>query len=82
MVHQYIFTEENIKSLYEKALEFSMPPVTINEGTKSESLYYPNKPMHDWAMDNYSFEEIIFYICNRDPNLCNAVYDYAHRGNI
>ena len=82
MVYQEIFRQENIKSLYEKALEFSMPPVTINEGSKSESLYYPNKPLHDWAIETLSFEEIIFFVCDGNPGLCNAVYDYAHREEI
>ena len=82
MVYQEIFTEDYIKSLYDRVIAFSVPPITINKGGKSESLYYPNKPMHDWTTETHSFEEIIFFICDGNPGLCNAVYDYAHREEI
>lgn len=73
-----MISQETIKFFYEKAVAFSCPPIIINEGTKTESLYYENKKLHDWILDNYSFEEIIYKVCGKDRDLCNAVYDYAY----
>lgn len=68
---------ETVKEYYDRSIAYSRPPIFINKGLRSEQVYYPNKKLRKWCLENFSYEEIIFKVCNKNRELCNAVYDYA-----